>query len=93
MGDGSPIHQGNDRFFLSLHDGGVSDALAAPMLERAIGVVYRPETELGSHYFRASLSAQFDAVFHLDETTAVEPFERTELWAQHEPPDTYPFGL
>jgi erythromycin esterase-like protein len=82
-----------DRFFLPLHDEGVSDALAAPLLERAIGVVYRPETELGSHYFKASLSAQFDAVFHLDETTAVEPFEHTELWARHEPPDTYPFGL
>ena len=82
-----------DRFFLSLHDGGVSDALAAPMLERAIGVVYRPETELGSHYFRASLSAQFDAVFHLDETTAVEPLGVSELRAEHAPPDTYPFGL
>lgn len=81
-----------DRFFLPL-GGGVAEALAAPLLQRAIGVVYRPENELASHYFSASLSAQFDAVFHLDETTAVEPFDITEHWTQHEAPDTYPFGL
>jgi erythromycin esterase-like protein len=52
-----------------------------------------PATELGSHYFNASLSAQLNAVLHLEETTVVEPFERTELWSRHEPPDTYPFGL
>ncbi len=81
-----------DRFFLPL-GGGIAEALAAPLLERAIGVLYRPESELASHYFSASLSAQFDAVFHLDETTAVEPFDITEHWTQHEAPDTYPFGL
>lgn len=80
-----------DRFFLPLKE--VYEPLAAPLLERAIGVVYRPETELASHYFNTSLSAQFDAVFHLDETTAVEPFDITEHWIEHEPPDTYPFGL
>jgi erythromycin esterase-like protein len=81
-----------DRFFLSLQDG-AAPALAEPLLERAIGVVYRPESELESHYFRASLGAQFDGLFHLDETTAVEPFDITEHWTLHEPPDTYPFGL
>ncbi len=81
-----------DRFFLPLQAGAV-DALAEPRLERAIGVVYRPETELPSHYFSAALNSQFDAVFHLDETTAVEPFDITEHWTRHEPPDTYPFGL
>jgi len=81
-----------DRFFLPLN-AGMTEPLAAPLLERAIGVVYRPETELASHYFSTSLSAQFDAIFHLDETTAVEPFDITEHWTQHEPPDTYPFGL
>jgi erythromycin esterase-like protein len=81
-----------DRFFLPL-SAPVADALAAPLLERAIGVVYRPETELASHYFHTSLSQQFDAVFHLDETTAVEPFDVTEHWTRHEPPDTYPSGL
>ncbi|MFC5577948.1 erythromycin esterase family protein [Lysobacter niabensis] len=81
-----------DRFFLPLTDG-IAKSMAEPLLERAIGVVYRPESEMESHYFGASLSAQFDAVFHLDETTAVEPFDITEHWVQHEPADTYPFGL
>ena len=40
-----------------------------------------------------SLSAQFDALFHVDETSAVEPFDITERWSQHEAPETYPFGL
>lgn len=83
---------GLDRFFLPL-GAGVARSLAPPLLERAIGVVYRPETELASHYFRASLSMQFDALFHLDETTALEPLDITEDWSLHEPPDTFPFGL
>lgn len=83
---------GKDRFFLTL-SGPVADALDAPRLERAIGVVYRPESELASHYFGAILPAQFDAIFHLDETSAVEPLEVTSLWSRHEPPDTYPSGL
>ena len=64
-----------------------------PLLERAIGVVYKPETELASHYFGAMLGAQFDALFHLDETTAVEPLDATEHWIRHEPADTWPSGL
>jgi erythromycin esterase-like protein len=62
-------------------------------LERAIGVVYRPETERVSHYFGARLPAQFDAVIHWDVTRAVEPLDRTPGWDPHEPPDTYPSGL
>lgn len=81
-----------DRFFLPLRDD-MARCLSEPLLERAIGVVYRPETERASHYFEASLSAQFDAVFHLDETTAVEPFDITTHWQHHEVPDTYPSGL
>ncbi len=81
-----------DRFFLPLSAAAPED-LAAPLRERAIGVVYRPETEFASHYFDASLSRQFDAVFHLDETTAVEPLDITEHWTRHEPADTYPSGL
>lgn len=83
---------GGDRFFIALRDAAAT-RLSAPLLERAIGVVYRPESERASHYFEASLARQFDAVFHLDETTAVEPFEVTEHWRRHEPPDTYPSGL
>lgn len=64
-----------------------------PRLERAIGVIYRPETERQSHYFRAELSGQFDAVIHIDETRAVEPLERTPGWELGEPPETYPTAL
>lgn len=81
-----------DRFFLPL-TGGAAEALRGPLLERAIGVVYRPESERVSHYFDARLGDQFDAVFHLDETTAVEPLDVTERWTRHEAPDTYPFGV
>ena len=62
-------------------------------LERAIGVIYRPETERASHWFHARLPAQFDAVVHIDRTTAVEPLERTARWDEGEPPETYPSGL
>jgi erythromycin esterase-like protein len=68
-------------------------ALEGTGLERAIGVVYRPETERLSHYFHARLEDQFDAVIHLDETRAVEPLERTSAWdAAGELPGTYPSG-
>jgi erythromycin esterase-like protein len=67
--------------------------LHGPRLERAIGVIYRPETERTSHWFAARLSTQFDAVIHFDRTMAVEPLERTALWDVGEPPETYPTGL
>ncbi len=69
------------------------DLLGTARLERAIGVIYRPRTERESHYFRARLSAQFDAVIHLDHTRAVEPLERTARWERGEPPETYPFAV
>ena len=62
-------------------------------LERAIGVVYQPETERISHYFNARLAGQFDAVIHLDETHALEPLERTGQWERGEFPGTYPWGV
>jgi erythromycin esterase-like protein len=62
-------------------------------LERAIGVIYKPETERLSHYFEATLSDQFDAVIHIDQTRAVEPLERTSVWEQGELPETYPFAV
>jgi erythromycin esterase-like protein len=73
-----------------------ADLLRHPLLERAIGVIYRPETERESHYFEASVSGQFDAVFHFDETRAVEPLERSPLWDEDElveVDETYPSGL
>lgn len=70
-----------------------AEVLHAPRLQRAIGVIYRPETERQSHYFRARVSDQFDAVIHMDETRAVEPLERTARWEEGELPETYPFGV
>lgn len=67
--------------------------LRTPRLERAIGVVYKPETERLSHYFLASLPEQFNAVIHIDETQALEPLDLTEHWQVNEEPETYPFGV
>jgi erythromycin esterase-like protein len=79
-------------FVLRFADPGVRAALAGPRPERAIGVIYRPETERVSHYFSARLPEQFDAVVHVDRTRALEPLER---WARHEVdlPETYPTGV
>jgi erythromycin esterase-like protein len=71
----------------------VADDLRDPRLERAIGVIYRPETERMSHYFHARLADQFDAVLHFDETQAVEPLDRTSQWEAGEVPDTFPFAV
>jgi erythromycin esterase-like protein len=67
-------------------------ALRERRLQRAIGVIYRPETERLSHYFHAELPAQFDALLHLDVTRAVEPLEQTSGWERGEVPDTFPFA-
>ena len=67
--------------------------LNAPRLERAIGVIYRPDTERQSHYFQASIAQQFDAVLHYDTTRAVEPMERSAIWDGAEVPETYPSAL
>lgn len=85
---------GEANFFLPLH-GNLSaqrelSGLRKPRMERAIGVIYRPETELHSHYFEAVLPDQFDEYIWFDETSAVSPFETQELAGL---PDTYPFGL
>jgi erythromycin esterase-like protein len=82
------------RFLLPLRDDlDLASALAAPRLERAIGVLYLPETERASHYFRARLSEQFDFVLHVDETRALEPLERSALWEAGEVAETFPSGL
>jgi erythromycin esterase-like protein/predicted phosphoribosyltransferase len=69
------------------------EALSSPRLERAIGVIYRPDTERQSHYFRARVTEQFDAVIHIDDTRAVEPLERTAAWERGEVPETYPAAV
>jgi erythromycin esterase-like protein len=71
----------------------VGNALRDARLERAIGVIYRPETERMSHYFHARLPEQFDAVLHFDETRAVEPLEYTAEWEAGELPETFPFAV
>jgi erythromycin esterase-like protein len=89
----SLFHQmGYPGFLLRLAGNGVEPILD-PRLERAIGVVYRPETERQGHYFAADISLQFDAVVHIDDTRAVEPLERTAGWELGEPPETYPSAL
>lgn len=72
----------------------LTNGLREPMLERAIGVIYRPETEFASHYFNAHLSDQFDAVIHFDQTRAVEPLEPIGEQAElpGEPAETFPSG-
>jgi len=62
-------------------------------LQRAIGVIYRPETERWSHYDNTRLTEQFDALIHLDETQALEPLDREEQWDRGELAETYPSGL
>jgi erythromycin esterase-like protein len=66
------------------------ELLRAPRLERAIGVIYRPETELYSHYFEAVLAEQFDCWVWFDQTRAVTPLGHEK---PHGAPETYPFGL
>lgn len=80
-------------FLLLLRDAAVRDALPSSMLERAIGVVYRPETERISHYFQARLAEQFDAIIHIDRTRALIPLEKTTNWEHGEVPETYPFAV
>jgi erythromycin esterase-like protein len=85
---------GVPNFLLLLGDlGAVTPALAEPRLERAIGVVYRPETEPRSHYFEVRIADQLDAVIHFDRTRALEPLERTAMWERGELAETFPSGL
>ena len=86
-------HQvGKQSFLLNLQQTSLDQGqgLHKPRLERAIGVIYRPETELASHYFHAVLPRQFDEYVWFDETTPIAPLETKMLEGL---PDTYPFGL
>jgi erythromycin esterase-like protein len=73
--------------------GEAAGALREPRLQRAIGVIYRPQTERQSHYFFARLPMEFDALLHFDRTRALEPLERTAAWVRGEAPETYPTGI
>lgn len=89
------LHEVGEKEFLLRFDAAArsADALRSARLERAIGVVYQPGTERESHYFRARVADQFDAVIHIDETRATEPLERTAPWEEGEIPETYPFAV
>jgi erythromycin esterase-like protein len=84
---------GVKQFQLLLNDPDTRRVLSAPRLERAIGVIYRPDSERVSHYFRARLSDQFDAVLHIDETRALEPLETWSIDEAADLPETYPSAL
>ncbi len=80
-------------WILELTGGEVHEALRHPRIQRAIGVLYRPETERQSHYFRARIAEQFDFVVHLDQTRAVEPLEGAAPLPTEEVPETFPEGV
>ncbi|HSG47622.1 MAG TPA: erythromycin esterase family protein, partial [Longimicrobiales bacterium] len=84
---------GVEAFFLHLRDPlreSLVHELREPRLHRAVGVIYRPETELQSHYYQTSLPTQFDSWVWLDETRAVEPLPAPR---EEGLPETYPFGV
>jgi erythromycin esterase-like protein len=84
-----------DAFFVAMRDDDrvSADPLDDVRLGRAIGVIYRPDTERQSHYFHVRPAEQFDAMIHIDQTRALEPLELTSEWIAGEVPETYPTGL
>jgi erythromycin esterase-like protein len=81
-------------FLLNFRElGEAAGGLREPRLQRAIGVIYWPQTERASHYFHCRLPEQFDALMHIDETRALEPLERTAQWEKGEAPETFPIGI
>ncbi|SOX54378.1 hypothetical protein MAAFP003_3054, partial [Mycobacterium ahvazicum] len=89
------LHETGESSFLVAADlsAEAADPLGVVRLGRAIGVIYRPETERQSHYFHVRPADQFDAMIHIDRTRALEPLEPTSLWIAGETPETYPSGL
>jgi erythromycin esterase-like protein len=83
---------GLPQFVLQMQDERLA-GFVTPLLERAIGVIYRPQTERQSHYFHARVSEQFDALIHVDRSTALVPLEPSPHWYHEEVPETYPSGL
>jgi erythromycin esterase-like protein len=89
------FHQtGEEHFMLALRgNAGLHEATAKRRLQRAIGVIYRPDTERQSHYFFTRLPDQFDAIIHIDETQALEPLDKGPAWVNREAPETWPSGV
>ena len=85
---------GTPEFLISpLISRAAAEPLDAVRLGRAIGVIYVPATERQSHYYHVRPRDQFDAIIHIDRTTALEPLEVTSMWVAGETPETYPSGL
>lgn len=81
-------------FMLLLRDNqDLARYLGLSRLQRAIGVLYLPQSERQSHYFFSKLPEQFDAIIHLDTTRALKPLETTGLWHKGEVFETYPSGF
>lgn len=89
------LHEvGLERFLLRIRGSpAVQRILGERRLERAIGVIYLPQSERLSHYFHADLSRQFDAVIHCDRTTALQPLDPSSHWTHDDMPETYPTGI
>ncbi len=86
------FHQVGGDFFLPMRGIETDGPLSRPLYERAIGVIYRPRTEMASHYFQARVAEQFDGVVHIDRTQALQPLDLTPAWEPDRVPETYPFG-
>jgi erythromycin esterase-like protein len=82
-----------DKLILDLRSVPPAAGLHEPRLERAIGVICRPRTELVSHYFQTGLPQQFDAVIHFDHARAVTPLERKAELVGADAPETHPSGI
>jgi erythromycin esterase-like protein len=88
------FHQAGERFWLPLRGNpALAELLRERRLQRAIGVIYLPQSERTSHYFHTDLPAQFDALIHIDETKALQPLVAEPAWHAGEPAETYPTGL
>jgi len=89
------LHEvGMPRFLLPLREESPArEVMLQRRLERAIGVIYLPHTERHSHYFAAQMARQFDAVIHIDRSTAVRPLDAGGGLHAQEPPETYPSGI
>ncbi|MDQ3981929.1 MAG: erythromycin esterase family protein, partial [Actinomycetota bacterium] len=88
------LHQADaGTFLLPLTHPAAAAVLDEPRLERAIGVIYRPETERVSHYFQAALPRQFDAIVHVDSTRALQPLDDVSGWRGRDAAETYPYAV
>ena len=87
------FHQVGGDFFLPIRGSDADGLLRQPLYERAIGVIYRPRSEMASHYFQARVAEQFDGVVHVDRTQALQPLDLPPAWEPDRVPETYPFGV